>query len=102
MVSTYDTAGSVKLIKEQNLMNAGAIAGERAAEIYNMRILAKDIANTPNNYTRFFVLSKDEIPPTGNDKTSIIFSTKHAAGALYDVLGEFAQVDTQHGLDGRQ
>ncbi|MHA2152539.1 MAG: prephenate dehydratase, partial [Candidatus Thorarchaeota archaeon] len=90
LVSTYDTAGSVKLIKDQKLTNAGAIAGERAAEIYNMRILAKDIADTQNNYTRFFVLSKEEIPPTGNDKTSIIFSTKHVAGALYEVLGEFA------------
>ncbi|MHA1938474.1 MAG: prephenate dehydratase [Candidatus Thorarchaeota archaeon] len=43
-----------------------------------------------NNYTRFFVLSKTKPPATGNDKTSIIFSTKHVAGALYDALGELA------------
>jgi chorismate mutase/prephenate dehydratase len=93
MISTYDTAGSVKMIKEQKLKNAAAIAGERAAEIYGMRILAEDIADTQNNYTRFFVLSKDELPPTGSDKTSIIFSTKHIPGALYESLGEFATRD---------
>jgi chorismate mutase/prephenate dehydratase len=90
MVSTYDTAGSVKIIKEQSMTKAAAIAGERAAEIYGMKILAQDIADTRNNYTRFFVLAKDELPPTGNDKTSIIFSTKHVPRALYESLGELA------------
>jgi chorismate mutase/prephenate dehydratase len=90
MISTYDTAGSVKMIKEERLTGAGAIAGERAAEIYNMSILAKNISDNPNNYTRFFVLSKNDAPPSGNDKTSVIFSTKHLPGALYQVLGEFA------------
>jgi len=90
LISTYDTAGSVKMIKEQNMINAAAIASERAAKIYNMKILAKDIADNPNNYTRFFVLSKFDAPPTGNDKTSIIFSTRHVPGALYRALGEFA------------
>ncbi|MFW9893922.1 MAG: prephenate dehydratase [Candidatus Thorarchaeota archaeon] len=90
MVSTYDTAGSVKMIREKELEHAAAVAAERAAEIYGMKILARDIADTKNNYTRFFVLSKDKAPATGNDKTSVIFSTKHVAGALYNALGEFA------------
>jgi chorismate mutase/prephenate dehydratase len=90
LVSTYDTAGSVKMIREQSLKEAASIAGERAAEIYGMKILAKDIADTRNNFTRFFVLSKDELPTTGNDKTSVIFSTKHVPGALYEALGELA------------
>ncbi|MCD6325201.1 prephenate dehydratase [Candidatus Bathyarchaeota archaeon] len=91
LISTYDTAGSVKMIKEQGLTDAGAIAGERAAEIYSMNILTRDIADNPNNYTRFFVLSKNDAPPSGNDKTSVIFSTKHIPGALYQALGEFAK-----------
>jgi len=91
LISTYDTAGSVKMIKEQGLTDAGAIAGERAAQIYSMNILARDIADNPNNYTRFFVLSKNDAPPSGNDKTSVIFSTKHIPGALYQALGEFAK-----------
>jgi len=90
MISTYDTAGSVKMIKEKRIVDAAAIASERAAKIYEMSILAKDIADNPNNFTRFFVLSKNDASPSGNDKTSIIFSTKHVPGALYKALEEFA------------
>jgi chorismate mutase/prephenate dehydratase len=89
-MSTYDTAGSVKMMKEKRLFNAAAIAGERAAEIYEMKIIVKGIEDNPNNYTRFFVLSEHDSLPTKNDKTSIIFSTKHVPGALYHVLEEFA------------
>ncbi|MEM1586063.1 MAG: prephenate dehydratase [Candidatus Bathyarchaeia archaeon] len=90
LISTYDTAGSVKMIKERGMLDAAAIASERCAGIYDMKILARDIADNPNNYTRFFVLSTFDAPPTGNDKTSIIFSTRHVPGALYRALGEFA------------
>jgi len=88
---TYDTAGSVKIIKEQKLLNAAAIASQRAAEIYSMQILARDIADNKENYTRFFVLSQEDSEPTGKDKTSIIFSAKHEPGSLYHALGEFAK-----------
>ena len=91
LIPTYDTAGSVKIIKEQKLRNAAAIASERAANIYGMHILAKDIADNPENYTRFFILSTDDSPATGKDKTSIIFSAKHEPGSLYHALGEFAK-----------
>jgi chorismate mutase/prephenate dehydratase len=91
LVPTYDTAGSVKLIKEQKLLNAAAIASERASELYGMEILARDIADNKENYTRFFVLSKEDSPITGKDKTSIIFSAKHEPGSLYNALGEFAK-----------
>ncbi|MGQ9459668.1 MAG: prephenate dehydratase [Candidatus Bathyarchaeaceae archaeon] len=90
LISTFDTAGSVKMIKEEGLKDAGAIASQRAAEIYDMKVLAKEIGDTPNNYTRFFVLSKQDSPPSGGDKTSIIFSVKSVPGALYHILEEFA------------
>ena len=88
--ATFDTAGSVKMIKENNLMDAAAIASERAATIYNMSILAKEIEDIKNNSTRFFVLNKKDSPYTGQDKTSIIFAAKSIPGALYQVLKEFA------------
>ena len=91
LIPAYDTAGSVKLIKEKNLTNAAAIASEKAAELYGMQILARDIADNKENYTRFFVLSKEDSPVTGKDKTSIIFSAKHEPGSLYHALGEFAK-----------
>jgi chorismate mutase/prephenate dehydratase len=91
IIPTYDTAGSVKMIKEKDLKNAAAIASERAAQLYAMKILARDIADNHENYTRFFVLSTEDSPKTGNDKTSIIFAAAHKPGSLYEALGEFAK-----------
>ncbi|MEM1540226.1 MAG: prephenate dehydratase [Candidatus Bathyarchaeia archaeon] len=91
VIPAYDTAGSVKIVKERGLTNEAAIASEKAAEIYGMKILARDISNYPDNYTRFVILSGIDAPPSGNDKTSIIFSVKHAPGALYEALGVFAK-----------
>ena len=89
-ISTFDTAGSVKMIKEKNMMDSAAIASERAAKIYDMSILAREIEDIKNNSTRFFVLDKKDSPYSGEDKTSIIFATKSIPGALYKILGEFA------------
>jgi chorismate mutase/prephenate dehydratase len=91
IIPTYDTAGSVKIVKERGLIDEAAIASERAAEIYGMKILARDVSNYPDNYTRFVTISKTDAPPSGNDKTSIIFSVRHAPGTLYDALGVFAK-----------
>jgi len=89
-ISTFDTAGSVKMIKEEKLTDAAAIASERAAKIYNMTILEKEIEDIKNNSTRFFVLDKRDSPYSGMDKTSIIFAAKSVPGALYKILKEFA------------
>jgi len=90
LIPTYDTAGSVKMIKEKGITDGGAIASARAAEIYEMKIIASEIEDTPNNFTRFFILSKEDSPPSGNDKTSIVFSVKHKPRSLYEFLKEFA------------
>ena len=91
-VSTYDTAGAVKMIKEKIIMNAAAIASSRAAEIYGMDVLEEGIEDRKNNFTRFLVISKPKTKtkPTGHDRTSIIFSVKHLPGALFGILKEFA------------
>jgi chorismate mutase/prephenate dehydratase len=89
LIPTYDTAGSVKMLKEKGLRDAAAVASEKAAELYGMKILAREIEDTPTNYTRFFVISKKDAPLTGRDKTSIIFAATHKPGALYHALGEF-------------
>ena len=90
LVPSSDTAGSVRMIKEQGLADSAAVASARAAEIYGMKIIAREIEDNPHNFTRFFVLSKEDSPPTGSDKTSIVFSLKHRPGSLYDCLREFA------------
>jgi chorismate mutase/prephenate dehydratase len=89
LIPTYDTAGSVKMLREKGLKDAAAVASEKAAEIYGMKILAREIEDTPTNYTRFFVISTEDSPRTSKDKTSIIFAAKHKPGALYHALEEF-------------
>ena len=86
-VPSYDTAGSVKMIKEINKKNISCIASRRASEIYGVPVIAEGIEDNMNNYTRFLVLSKSKTQD-GN-KTSIIFSIKHETGALFGILNEF-------------
>ncbi|MBA7654436.1 Bifunctional chorismate mutase/prephenate dehydratase [subsurface metagenome] len=79
------------MIKEEGLADSAAIASARAAEIYGLKIIAREIEDNPNNFTRFFILSREDSPPSGNDKTSVVFSVKNRPGALYGALDEFAR-----------
>ncbi len=79
------------MIKEEGLADSAAIASARAAEIYGLKIIAREIEDNPNNFTRFFILSREDSPPSGNDKTSVVFSVKNKPGALYGALDEFAR-----------
>jgi len=88
-VPTYDTAGSVKIIKEINKTNVSCIASKTASQIYKMPVISENIANNLSNYTRFLVLSKKTSEETGNDKTSIIFSIKHEPGTLFRIIKNF-------------
>jgi prephenate dehydratase len=88
-VPTYDTAGSVKIIKDVGTKNVACIASEMASEIYKMPIITREIANNLNNYTRFLILGKQQKHETGKDKTSIIFSIKHEPGSLYRIIENF-------------
>ncbi len=90
LIPTYDTAGSAKLIREENLKNSGAIASKRVSKIYGMELLVEGIETNPQNFTRFFVISKEKAKYTRNSKTSIIFRTSNVPGALYKSLGAFA------------
>ena len=89
-VNFYDTAGSVKWIKENNVMDAAGIASARAAETYGMKILIKGIETDSENYTRFLEISYDEPEPTGRDKTTLAFIVQHKPGTLVGALKEFS------------
>ena len=92
-IPVYDTAGAVKMVKEGQNKRAAAIASKRAAEIYEMEILDIGIEDRKNNFTRFYILSRDpaDTKPSGSDGTSIIFSVKHEPGSLVNILSEFAR-----------
>lgn len=89
-IPAYDTAGSAKMIQEKKITDAAAIASQRAGELYGLIVLKRNIEDNSENYTRFFVIGHSDSPPTGNDKTSIVFGAAHTPGSLYKALGEFA------------
>jgi prephenate dehydratase len=92
-VATYDTAGSVKMLREENIRDGAAIASRRAAEIYELPVLRDDLEDNPENYTRFLVLSQEPFTPKGAAKTSIVFSMNNVPGALFKSLAVFALRD---------
>jgi chorismate mutase/prephenate dehydratase len=71
-----------------------AIAGDSAAEIYQLKVLARNIEDEPGNTTRFLVIGKQDAAPSGEDKTSLMFTTQNRAGGLHTMLSPFAE----HGI----
>lgn len=65
---------------------AAAIASKRAAELFELNILAENIEDDPKNTTRFLVLGKHDVAASGQDKTSLAISTKNKSGAMVDLL----------------
>ncbi|NJN93361.1 MAG: prephenate dehydratase [Anaerolineales bacterium] len=92
-VVTYDTAGSVKMIKEQNIRDGAGLASQRAAAIYEMNILQPDMQDDAENYTRFVVVARELQIPAGEAKTSIVFSMDNLPGSLFKSLAVFALRD---------
>ena len=71
--------------------NAAAIAGEVAAEIYGLKIIKRNVEDHPDTPTRVLMIGRQDVPPSGNDKTSILVSMKNRPGALYHVLKPFQE-----------
>jgi len=68
---------------------SSCIASLLAAKVYKLRVVASDIEDSPHNVTRFLIIGKTDVPPTGHDRTSIMFSIKDKVGALHDMLLPF-------------
>jgi len=69
---------------------AGAIASKVSAPIYKLKILKEKIEDYPNNFTRFWVIGHKSPEKSGQDKTSIMFSIKHEAGTLHEIIRPFS------------
>lgn len=91
-VPAFDTAGSVRMIRERGMREEAAIASRRAASTYGMKVLMEDVQSVKNNITRFFVLSREASAERGN-KTALAFTTKNRPGALFECLKAFAAHD---------
>ncbi|GAB4111995.1 MAG: hypothetical protein Kow00103_00150 [Candidatus Caldatribacteriota bacterium] len=90
IIPIYDTAGSIKQIKEKKDFKAAGIASSRAAIYYQMQIIEQGIEDNPSNYTRFLVFAPQIIKLPDCNKTSIIFAVVSIPGAIYRCLKEFA------------
>lgn len=87
----FDTAGSARDLVESEQTDTAVVASELAAELCNLEILDRAIEDYPFNYTRFFILSLSSPPRAQRNKTSLLFTTPHQPGVLYECLGEFAR-----------
>ena len=90
-VNHFDTAGAVKMIRDEGLRDAAAVASRRAAEIYGMDVLAEGIETNRENYTRFLHVGRGAEPSTGRDKTSLAFTVDHRPGTLIAALRVLAE-----------
>ena len=86
-IAASSNGEAARLAREEP--GAAAIAGENAAALYGLSIVHKKIEDQSDNTTRFIVIGREDIGPSGNDKTSIMVSTHNQPGALYRVLEPF-------------
>lgn len=87
LVEMEDTALSVKNLKNKSSVKKAAIGSSLSAEIYGMEIIKKSIQTNKENYTRFLIISKDEVPDLkSTNKASIYLELDHTKGSLAKVL----------------
>ena len=93
LVPVASSARAAEMAASQEAL--AAIGSTLAAELYGLKVVFANIEDNPNNMTRFFVISTQPAKRTGNDKTALMFTTAHRAGALVSVLNVFAR----HGIN---
>ncbi len=89
----HDTAGSVRMVRDGNDPTVAAIAGRRAADVYDMQVLAEGIEDDAANYTRFLCIRREPDVPATVAKTSLVFTVRHQPGSLFKALSVFALRD---------
>ena len=90
IIATYDTAGSAKMIADQKLGDAAAIASERAAQVFGLEPLESSIQDYDTNTTRFLVVGRAPLSSAPADKTTIVFTLTNEPGALFKALAAIA------------
>lgn len=88
-IPTSSTASAAEMVVRKR--TSAAVAGKLAAEVYNLNIIAKNIQDRSENYTRFLIIGKDEAKKAKRNKTSVMFSIKDEAGSLLKVLQLFGR-----------
>ncbi|MDQ2078061.1 prephenate dehydratase [Marinimicrobium sp. ABcell2] len=86
-VAVSSNAEAAKRLKGE--WNAAAIAGSMAADLYGLQVLAEKIEDEPDNSTRFLIIGAQSVPPSGEDKTSLVVAMRNEPGALHNLLEPF-------------
>lgn len=88
--ATSNAEGARRATKEQG---TAAIAGDAAASVYQLHKLVQGIEDRPDNTTRFFVIGREQVPASGDDRTTLLMSASdtEGAGALYNLLAPLAK-----------
>lgn len=84
-----NTALAAQKVREKADKSLGAIASERAAELYGLKVLARRINSLSDNATKFAIVARENIALTSSDNVSICFTAQHRVGALYEIMGFF-------------
>lgn len=90
LIPYFNTAKSAEYVSKENLKSKACIASKKASEIYNLKILKKNINFNSNNYTRFIIIGKDQEYNMSCNKISVVVSLSHSVGTLYNILKYFA------------
>jgi prephenate dehydratase len=90
ITATYDTAGSAKMIADQKLADAAAIASARAGEVFGLEAVRSSIQDYDSNTTRFIIVGQAPLSSAPADKTSIVFTLANEPGALFKALAAIA------------
>lgn len=91
VIEVESTAKAAELAASDE--SIAAIASEMAEIQYNLRIVANNVEDSANNFTRFLIIGDFEPAVTNGDKTSLLFSIEHSSGSLYEALKSFAEAD---------
>ena len=86
-IPVSSNADAARRIKSE--WSSAAIAGMTAAKLYDLNVLDEKIEDEPDNSTRFLIIGSQEVPPSGEDKTSLVVSVRNKPGALHDILEPF-------------
>lgn len=91
IIEYYDTAAAVDHIKSEGILGAATIASRGAARLHDMHVLEENIEDEAENITRFVAISATPKPQGGANKASLVLTTNHTPGALYEALGVFQE-----------
>jgi prephenate dehydratase len=90
IIATYDTAGSAKMVRDEQRRDTAAIASERAGTLFGLDALRSGVQDFDDNITRFLAIGRQRVPLAPPDKTSLVFTLRSEPGALFKALSVFA------------